>query len=50
MTFYSIEVYRRGVWVPTDAQRVTYTEARDLLRSWGAMGCSARMIDATEGR
>jgi uncharacterized protein YjbI with pentapeptide repeats len=43
---YNIEVLRSGAWVPTDDRSIGYSEARDAMRSWNALGCSARMVAA----
>lgn len=46
---YNIEVWHNqsARWVATSDRALGYGAARDAMRSWVALGSSARMVDAS---
>lgn len=45
----AVEVLLRGTWAPTDTRNVPFHVARETVRAWLALGCSARIVDLSEG-
>jgi len=46
-TGYNVEVLHWGEWTPTNERNLSYTDARNAMRAWLALGCSSRMVDAS---